>query len=127
MATPLTAEKIREALGLSSTGQVVTVKPTSLDSWSKGLEFIANPLVQKYLDRILSRVIPAPKGEGGITDLSKPRMNLKAEDVYDFMFGFISTQDDAITMKQFKDWLNKEREKLIKVIDVALAKGISKE
>jgi hypothetical protein len=134
LAKNLTSDEVLVAMGIKTGAPNVAAKPISLSQMSQLLEFMNNPLVQKYLDLILARLAKrvglAPTSGSGAGDLSQkvqiqsaPIVNLKGEDVYDFFLAFMRAQQPEMKVGDFTAWLADKRGELVGVMDRALVAG----
>lgn len=129
MASILTTDKMREVLGLTAPTATVQVAPQdkSLAWFSKMLELLNNPIIMKYVDKLLA------KATGGqqIGNLVNPLTNQsaagapqKGEDIYNFIMMILDKVPDAMTVTQLKTYLSTEKDKIIGAINLAAKSGI---
>lgn len=141
MPIEISKEKVLESLGVAAKAAVTTPSaPTSLDSTTKVLSALDKPVVAKYVDRILARVIKPTEGEGlgGGQRVEQPRplpsqppakqpalapvKQMSGEQVVEYLQVFMGMQDENITLGQFVVWLEDNKAKLARVVDMAMKK-----
>ena len=116
---------------IKSVSSIPASVPTpTTDSFSKVLDLLNNPAIQQILLRIFNRFMPEPQVTNPQTlqmaqPQSQSQSQLDGNTIYDGVMGFLDTYTVAnptMTVKELKEELTKNKEKVVSVINSYLKK-----
>ena len=119
MALVITKEELMKTLSTPTSTSVA--KPVSTSTIDKVLDFLNNPAIQQIILRIFNRFFPS---ESPTSNPIRPQANISidANKIYSMLLTtlqFLTAQNPNMTVKELQDYMVKEKDKVVKVIENA--------